>query len=161
MIEEVAFCASGPAQGNASLGSISLNDLQTGNSVFSLKQTGASRNGIGIVETGQGLGGVILCAQTEKAMMHTYSFQKVVDHVFACYLTHYFHAGSSNVKSGFTRKGVLSCSGQTWSFCCLRDRKWKNLSMGGLLFRLSRLSTLRLISDSFWYYVQLLGGSLP
>jgi pre-rRNA-processing protein IPI3 len=77
MIEEVIFCASGPAPANASLGSISLNDIQTGNPIFSLKQTGASRNGIGIVESVGGLGGFMLCIQAEKAMLQAYSFQRV------------------------------------------------------------------------------------
>jgi len=76
MIEEVLLCASGPAAGNASLGSLSLNDIQTGTSVFSLKQTGAGRNGLALVESKGGQGGFVLCLQSEKALLQSYSFQK-------------------------------------------------------------------------------------
>lgn len=77
MLEEVLFCASGLAPANASLGSISLNNIQTGNSVFSIKQTGSGRNGVAIVESNGSLGGVMLCVQSEKAILQVYSFQKV------------------------------------------------------------------------------------
>jgi len=76
MIEEVLLCASGPAAGNASLGAVSLNDLQTGASVFSLKQTGAGRNALALVESKGGQGGFVFCLQTEKALLQSYSFQK-------------------------------------------------------------------------------------
>jgi pre-rRNA-processing protein IPI3 len=86
MIEEVLFCASGPAAANASLGSISLHDLQTGASLFSLKQTGAARNGLGLVESKGAQGGFLLCLQTEKALLQAYSFQKVTGELIRGFL---------------------------------------------------------------------------
>jgi pre-rRNA-processing protein IPI3 len=77
MLQEVVLCASGPTQGNTSLGSVSLNDITTTNSVFSLKQTGAARNGYALVQTRNGQGGFVLAAQADKGLLNVYSFQKV------------------------------------------------------------------------------------
>ncbi|KZT43257.1 WD40 repeat-like protein [Sistotremastrum suecicum HHB10207 ss-3] len=75
-MQEVIFCASGPASENSSLGSISLNDFTTGTPIFSLKQTGASQQCVAFVETSNREGGFILAAQAEKSILNVYSFQK-------------------------------------------------------------------------------------
>ena len=76
MLHEVALCAMVPASSTGS-GLIALHDMQTGTSLTSFKQTSAASHCVSYVETKNGLGGIILAAQSDKALLNIFSFQKV------------------------------------------------------------------------------------
>jgi pre-rRNA-processing protein IPI3 len=58
-------------------GLIALHDIQMGTALASFKQTTSASHSITHVETKNGLGGLILAAQSDKALLNVFSFQKV------------------------------------------------------------------------------------
>ncbi|KAN0088557.1 WD40-repeat-containing domain protein [Tylopilus felleus] len=83
-LQEVILCAtapqpsgSGPAQASSTgPGAFVLHDLQTSNVLSSFKQTTSAPHCIAFVETKDGQGGIMLAAQSDKALLNVYNFQK-------------------------------------------------------------------------------------
>ena len=73
-LQETLLCATLPTQG---AGAIVLHDMQTGAALVSFKQTSASSRCTAVVPSTGALGGVLLSAQADKAILNVYSFQKV------------------------------------------------------------------------------------
>jgi len=76
MLQEVILCATAPSSTTGS-GFIALHDIQTGTSLASFKQTTAGAHCVSLVETKNGLGGIMMVAQSDKALLNVFSFQKV------------------------------------------------------------------------------------
>ncbi|KAF8489311.1 WD40-repeat-containing domain protein [Gautieria morchelliformis] len=75
MFQEVLLCATAPSV-NTGTGLLALHDIQTGTSLASFKQTSAAAHCVSHVETKNGLGGILLAAQSDKALLNIFSFQK-------------------------------------------------------------------------------------
>jgi hypothetical protein len=80
MLQEVVITASGPASGSQPTGNgaILLHDIQTGASLASFKHTNAAKNCTALIPTREAQGGLMLAIQPDKALLHVYSFQKVL-----------------------------------------------------------------------------------
>ena len=76
LLQEVVLCVTAPSSSTGS-GLIALHDIQTGTSLASFKQTTASAHCVTHVETKNGLGGIMMAAQSDKALINVFSFQKV------------------------------------------------------------------------------------
>lgn len=76
LLQEVVLCATAPSTSTGS-GLIALHDIQTGTSLASFKQTTAGAHCVSHLETKNGLGGIIMTAQSDKAILNVFSFQKV------------------------------------------------------------------------------------
>ena len=76
-LQEVVLCALSPSSGTGT-GLISINDLQTGTALATFKQSSSAAHCTTHVESKNGLGGIILAAQSTKALLNVYSFQKVI-----------------------------------------------------------------------------------
>ena len=76
LLQEVVLCATVPSS-STGLGLIALHDIQTGASLAAFKQTSSLAHCISHVVTKNGQGGILLAAQSEKALLNTFSFQKV------------------------------------------------------------------------------------
>ncbi|EJU03527.1 WD40 repeat-like protein [Dacryopinax primogenitus] len=74
--QEVILCAVGPSSPASGAGGIYIHDLQTGTTLASFKQTSAPVHCTTFAPSTQGQGGVLLAAQSEKTLVHAYSFQK-------------------------------------------------------------------------------------
>ncbi|KIJ55698.1 hypothetical protein M422DRAFT_200031 [Sphaerobolus stellatus SS14] len=75
LLQEVVLCSLLPSSG-AGAGLISVHDLQTGNALATFKQNASAAHCTAHVESKNGLGGIILAAQSSKALLNVYSFQK-------------------------------------------------------------------------------------
>ncbi|KAF8661367.1 hypothetical protein AX16_001461 [Volvariella volvacea WC 439] len=75
-MQEAIFCALAPNAQGAGPGLISLYDIHNGTSLASFKQTSAAVNCTDVVESVSGQGGFFLAAQTDKAILNVYNFQK-------------------------------------------------------------------------------------
>lgn len=78
-LHETILVSTAPPISHASLGagSLAVYDIQTGAALASFKQTSASTRSVAALETRDGIGGVMFAAQTEKAVLNVYTFQKV------------------------------------------------------------------------------------
>lgn len=83
--QEVILCSTGSSSQNTGQGAITLHDFQTGSLLASFKQANADVHSTAVFQTGNGEGGYILCAQSDKSIMNVYYFQKVCT---ASLLTH-------------------------------------------------------------------------
>lgn len=75
-LQEVVLCATAGSP-PASAGAFVLHDLQTSNVLSSFKQTCSAPHCSAVVETKDGQGGIMLAAQSDKALLNVYHFQKV------------------------------------------------------------------------------------
>ncbi|KIY53401.1 WD40 repeat-like protein [Fistulina hepatica ATCC 64428] len=76
-LQEIVFYSTAAAGGARSgPGAICLNDLQTGTTIATFKQTSAARNCTAYVESTGAEGGFILSSQPDKSIMNVYNFQK-------------------------------------------------------------------------------------
>lgn len=76
-LQETILLATQPPAGSGS-GSLVLHDIQTGAALTSWKQTNAGAHCNALVPGGP-LGGALLAAQPDKAILNVYTFQKVRD----------------------------------------------------------------------------------
>lgn len=86
LVQESILSSAGPssAASNASgPGTITLHDTSNGTTLASFKQTSADRHCTTVVETKDGLGGLMLTAQSEKSILNVYNFQRVCCIAFA------------------------------------------------------------------------------
>ncbi|KAG8932750.1 Pre-rRNA-processing protein ipi3 [Tulasnella sp. 418] len=106
-LQEVIICSLTPVSSAQGSGYIALHDIQTGTSLASFKQTSCGSNLASFIRTGAGQGGLILTAQSEKPLLHVYSFQKdqlhlkiVLPEKLSCITTdplgHYCAGGTPN-----------------------------------------------------------------
>ncbi|KAF8518999.1 WD40 repeat-like protein [Hysterangium stoloniferum] len=75
LLQEAVLCATAPSNGTGA-GLIALHDIQTGTALASFKQTTSASHSVAYVETKNGIGGLILAAQSDKALLNVFSFQK-------------------------------------------------------------------------------------
>ncbi|KAF8587848.1 WD40 repeat-like protein [Ramaria rubella] len=75
LLQEVVLCSTAPSSSTGS-GLIAIHDMQTGTSLASFKQTSPAAHCTSHVETKNGLGGLILATQSDKALLNVFSFQK-------------------------------------------------------------------------------------
>ncbi|KAG9312910.1 WD40-repeat-containing domain protein [Chiua virens] len=81
-LQEVILCATAPQPSSSASGTTSgpgafvLHDLQTSNVLSSFKQTSSPPHCSAFVETKDGQGGIMLAAQSDKALLNVYNFQK-------------------------------------------------------------------------------------
>jgi pre-rRNA-processing protein IPI3 len=73
-LDEALLCTVVPPQG---LGALSLHDIQTGAPLASFKQTSSGSRCTAVLPSRNGVGGTLLAAQRDKAVLNVYSFQKV------------------------------------------------------------------------------------
>jgi pre-rRNA-processing protein IPI3 len=73
-LHESLLCATLPAQG---AGALTVHDLQTGAPLASFKHSSSATHCAAFIPTRAGLGGLMLAAQADKAVLNMYSFQKV------------------------------------------------------------------------------------
>ncbi len=76
-LQELILCATQPTSPTSGPGTISLHDIQTGSTLASFKQTSAGLHSTAVVRSGEGMGGFVLAAQPDKAVLNVYYFQKV------------------------------------------------------------------------------------
>lgn len=76
-LDETIICATAPETSSAGAGSVAIHDIHTGSALASFKQSNAPVYGTTFVESGNGQGGFVLCAQYDKAILNVYNFQKV------------------------------------------------------------------------------------
>lgn len=76
LLQEVILCATAPQPSGSGLGAFVLHDLQTGSVLSSFKQTSSAPHCSAFVETKDGQGGVMFAAQSDKALLNVYNFQK-------------------------------------------------------------------------------------
>src|ERR1700712_1912772 len=76
-LQEVIVAAAGPSSAIQGSGTVNLYDLNTGSSLFTLKQTLAAKNCSVATPTKDGQGGLVLAAQSDKGLLNVYSYQKV------------------------------------------------------------------------------------
>lgn len=76
-LQEVIVASAGPSGLGQGAGTISLYDIHTGASVFTLKQSLAGPNCTVATPTRDGQGGLVLAAQLDKGLLNVYSYQKV------------------------------------------------------------------------------------
>lgn len=74
--QEVVLCTTSPSSSTGS-GVIALHNIQTGTSLASFKQTSTAVHCFSHVESKNGLGGIMLSAQSDKALLNVFNFQKV------------------------------------------------------------------------------------
>ncbi|KAI0821545.1 WD40-repeat-containing domain protein [Irpex lacteus] len=75
-LQELILCATQPTSPTSGPGTISLHDIQTGSTLASFKQTSAGLHSTAVVRSGEGMGGFVLAAQPDKAVLNVYYFQK-------------------------------------------------------------------------------------
>lgn len=76
-LQEVIVAAAGPSSAGQGSGTVNLYDLNTGSSLFTLKQTLAAKNCSVATQSKDGQGGIVLSAQSDKGLLNVYSYQKV------------------------------------------------------------------------------------
>lgn len=76
-LQEVIVAAAGPSTLNQGSGTITLYDIHTGSSLFTLKQSLAGPKCTVATQSRDGQGGLVLAAQTDKGLLNVYSYQKV------------------------------------------------------------------------------------
>lgn len=77
-LQEVVLCATAPQQSDSASGpgAFVLHDLQSSNVLSSFKQTCSAPHCSAFVETKDRQGGIMLAAQSDKALLNVYNFQK-------------------------------------------------------------------------------------
>jgi hypothetical protein len=76
-LQEIIVATAGPSTTNQGAGTITLYDIHTGSSLFTLKQSLAGPKCTVATQTRDGQGGLVLAAQTDKSLLNVYSYQKV------------------------------------------------------------------------------------
>ena len=76
-IREVICASSAPPAVALGTGTVTVHDFQTGAHLASFKQTSAAVNSTAVVLGDPQMGGIVLTAQPDKAIMNVYAFQKV------------------------------------------------------------------------------------
>ena len=137
MSSEILLCSVSSANPTQGSGNVTLHDVSTGASVGSYKQTSAGRNCTTCLPTSDGLGGIILAAQPDKALLNVYAFQKVVSLLFVrvhCVYgsdLHVSSTGSNAASHRSTGKAHMHCHGPSWRLLCRRNPKRTYLYLGG------------------------------
>ncbi|KAI0331448.1 WD40 repeat-like protein [Cubamyces sp. BRFM 1775] len=75
-LNEAVLCATAPSGSGSGPGTLALNDIQTGTTLASWKQTSAATHCTATVQSRNGQGGFMLAAQQDKSIMNVYNFQK-------------------------------------------------------------------------------------
>ena len=76
-LTEIVVSAAGPSKAGQGSGMVTLYDLGTGSTLFTLKQTLAGLHSTVATETRDGQGGLVLAAQSDKKLLNVYSYQRV------------------------------------------------------------------------------------
>ena len=76
-IREVICASTAPVTASLGTGTVTIHDLQTGAHLVSFKQTSAAANSTSVILGNTQMGGLVLTAQPEKAILNVYAFQKV------------------------------------------------------------------------------------
>ncbi len=102
-LQEVVLCSLAPSASGQGTGNVSMYDLSTGATLFSLKQTSANEKCTFGIETFDGQGGLIFTAQSDKALLNVYSYQKV-------YMGNFMKIGLRGITSLFRTSCIfVSC----------------------------------------------------
>ena len=139
-LQEVVLCAtapqpsgsgSGPAQASGP-GAFVLHDLQTSNVLSSFKQTSSAPHCSAFVETKDGQGGIMLAAQSDKALLNVYNFQKAcISRRDRLPATDYRPTGPDRPKGGSAGKIDLSDSGSKVKILRWWYRSGTDIPLGG------------------------------
>ncbi|KAJ8494375.1 hypothetical protein ONZ51_g2400 [Trametes cubensis] len=89
-LNEAVLCATAPSASGSGPGTLALNDIQTGTTLASWKQTSAAAHCTATVQSRNGQGGFMLAAQQDKSIMNVYNFQKIASGImFNSWDAHY------------------------------------------------------------------------
>ncbi|KAG8898949.1 Pre-rRNA-processing protein ipi3 [Tulasnella sp. 403] len=75
-VREVVLCSTSPSSASLGSGNVHLYDIQTGLQLATFRQTSAAPNSTAVIESKGNEGGLIICAQSDKAILNVYSFQR-------------------------------------------------------------------------------------
>lgn len=95
-LTEVIVSAAGPSSAGQGSGTVTLYDLATGSSLFTLKQTFSGLHSTVAIETRDSQGGLVLAAQLDKGLLNVYSYQKVLSMLYYNILSLYNECHRTN-----------------------------------------------------------------